>query len=349
MAAIVNLYETRTMMQAIEKMMPVNTFLRDTFFSGYETFITENIDVDFKKGKRKMAPFVAPRVGGVVMDRQGFETKTIKVPKIAPERLLTVDDTLKRSMGESIYSAKTPEERAAELLGKDLAELDEYITRREEWMCRELLFEGKIVMKSLTDRVGSNYIEQVVDYNFTNKEVLTADDKWDTDTADILGDLRRWRLSIIQKTGRAPELLILASDVVDIFVKNPAIQKIFNTLNYNFGIIEPSIKSPAVTFVGKLPSLGLEIYSYDEWFVDDDGTEKPMFKEKHIIMAPRNIGKRLYGSITQMENGKFVTYEGTRVPKVWADEENEIQKIRVASRPIIAPEDVDSWYVAQVY
>lgn len=349
MPGVVNIYETRTMLQAMEKMMPVNTFLRDTFFSGTETFVTESVDVDIKKGKRKMAPFVAPRVGGVVMDRQGFETRTIKAPKIAPERLLTIDDTLKRSMGETIYSVKTPEERAAELLGKDLAELDEYITRREEWMCRELLFEGKITMKSLTDRIGSNYIEQVVDYNFTNKEVLTADDKWDTDTADILGDLRRWRLSIIQKTGVAPELLILASDVVEKFIKNKGVQTLFNTINYNLGMIQPSIKSPAVTFVGKIPLLGLEVYSYDEWFVDDDGQEKPMFKEKHVVLAPRNIGKRLYGAITQMENGNFVTFEGARIPKVWADEENEIRKIRLSSRVIATPDDVDSWYVAQVY
>lgn len=128
----INLYDTRTMMAAIERMMPARTFLRDTFFAEPETFLTTKIDVDFKKGKRKMAPFVAPRVGGVVLDRQGYSTKTYAVPKIAPERVITVDDISQRNMGEAVYSTKTPEQREAELRGKDLSELSEAIARREE-------------------------------------------------------------------------------------------------------------------------------------------------------------------------------------------------------------------------
>jgi hypothetical protein len=60
------------------------------------------------------------------------------------------------------------------------------------------------------------------------------------------------------------------------------------------------------------------------------------------------MNKRLYGGVTQMENGNFVTYEGIRVPKSWADEKNEVRMLRVTSRPLPAPDDVDNWYVATV-
>ncbi len=58
----INIYETRTMLQAIEMMKPVRTFLKDTFFSNVQTHPTEHFDVDYYKGRRKMAPFVSPKL-----------------------------------------------------------------------------------------------------------------------------------------------------------------------------------------------------------------------------------------------------------------------------------------------
>jgi hypothetical protein len=338
----INIYSTRTMLKAVALMMPINTFFRDTFFGKTETFLTEKVDVDFKKGKRKMAPFVAPRIGGKVMDRQGFTTKTYGAPKIAPERILTIDDVNKRSLGEDIYSSRTPEERAREILANDMIELDDFITRREEWMCREILLNGKITM------AGEGY-EEVVDYNFTNKESLTGADLWtDYANSDPLADLKRWRQTVIQKTGKAPTIAVFASDVVDTFINHTKVKEVLNTLRLNMGLIEPSVQSEAITFIGKLPSLGLEIYSYDEWYLDDNNVEQPMVPNGTVILGSRDMNKRLYGAVTQVENGQFVTIEGTRVPKSWVDEDNEVRKLRITARPLPAPDDVDSWYVGIV-
>lgn len=346
----ISIYETRTMMTAIEKMMPVRTFFRDTFFSLVETHVTEKIDVDFKKGKRKMAPFVAPRVGGITMDRQGFVTKSYTPPRVAPQRILTKDDISSRAMGEAVYSKLTPEERAGQLLGKDLAELDEYITRREEWMCREILINGKVTMKGLVDDSSDKTIDEVVDYSLTNKETLIDTAKWDTDTADMFGDLKRWRLAVIKSSGKAPNVCIMASDVAEKFIKNTKIQALFDKKSIAVGSIEPIIKDDAVTFVGKITALGLEVYSYDEWFLDDEGTEQPMMPEKTLLLARAGMAKRIYGAITQMDNSEnFVTIEGERVPKVWADKGNDVKMVKVSSRPLPVPEDVDDWYVAVVY
>lgn len=350
MANTINLYETRTMMTAIEKMMPVRTFFRDTFFSRVETHVTEKIDVDFKKGKRKMAPFVAPRVGGITMDRQGFITKSYTPPRVAPQRVLTKDDISGRAMGEEVYSKLTPEQRAGQLLGKDLSELDEFITRREEWMCREILINGKVTMKGLVDDTSDKTIDEVVDYSLTNKETLVAGAKWDVDTSTKYADLKKWRLAVIKSSGRAPNVCIMASDVADKFINDAKIQALFDKKNITVGNIDPIIKDDAVTFIGKITALGLEIYSYDEWFLDDAGVEQPMMPEKTLILARAGMAKRIYGAITQMDNSEnFVTIEGERVPKVWADKGNDVKMVKVSSRPLPVPEDVDDWYVAVVY
>ena len=48
---------------------------------------------------------------------------------------------------------------------------------------------------------------------------------------------------------------------------------------------------------------------------------------------------------SQMEDKKFRSYEGKLVPKVWADENSEVKKVRLTSRPLPRPFDVDSWAV----
>lgn len=348
----INLYETRMMLQAIERSLPAQTFLRDTFFPSIQTFVTEKVDVDIKKGKRKMAPFVARRRGGITVDRGGFSTETYTTPYIAPQRAITVDDIMNRGLGENIYSTRTPQERAQELLAKDIAELDEMITRREEWMCRELLLNGVVTIKGWVDRIdgGADYVEDVIDFQFTNVETLAGGDAWDQTTSKKIDDLKRIRLSIIQKTGKNPNVIIMANNVVDLFLSDEDVRTLFDIRNITLGSIQPRIQMDGVTYVGTLNALGLEIYTYDEWFLDDDGTEKPMIPDDHLIMASTGLGTRLYGAVTQMEeaDGQFHTYEGTRVPRVWSDINNDVKMIRLASRPLPKPEDVDSWYVLKV-
>lgn len=336
-----NIYETRTMLQAIEQSIPAHSFLRDTFFPRIETVPTETVEIDYKKGKREMAPYVSPRIGGKILKRQGFTTKSYKVPKIAPERLLTIDNISQRGMGENMYSSRTPDERAADLLVKDLDELDQSILRREEWACREVLLNGKILMKG-------EGIEQEVDYNFTNIATLSGTGLWTAAESDPMADLKKYRRKIIQKTGIAPDTVVMSSDAVDAFLANAKVQEMFDKRHINVGEITPSIESPAVTFVGKINSLGLEIYSYDEWFVDDDKEDKPILPEGSVLIASRGMNKMIYGAVTQIEDNGFVTYEATRVPKVWDDKNNDIKNVRISSRPLPIPEDVDGWYVLQV-
>jgi hypothetical protein len=342
-----NIYKLTTLRGAVRRMMPVHSFLRSTFFPDGETFPTEEVLLDFKKGKRKMAPFVAPRVGGVTMDRQGYRTDKYSPPKIAPQRPITVDDLMIRGMGESLISEKTPASRQAALLGQDLNELDEMISRREEWMVRELLFGGKITMKGFIDLNNQNMVVSELDYGFTNKEVLTTG-KWGTAEATIYADIKGWRLEVIKKSGRAPTILVLGQTASDAFLNDEDIQKKMDIKNMLLAQVNPVIKSDALTFLGRLMELGLDIYTYNDWFLDDNGVEQPMVPDDHILLARPNLGKFHYGAVTQMEKGVFVTVDGNRVPKSWADEENERRMLRLTSKPVPVPEDVDDWFVADV-
>lgn len=342
----VSIYDPRTLLTAVTSMLPVNTFLKNTFFPNPKTFLTESVDVDYMKGRRKMAPFVSPRVPGKVTDRRGFTTKSFKPAMVKPLRIITGDDINKRSMGENIYSAKSPDQRAAEVLAQDLMDMDEEITRREEWMVAQVLFTGQVHI------VGED-VDQIMDFDFTNKETLSGTDLWtDKNNSDPIGDLKQWRLAVIQKSGITPDRVIMSSDVVDAFTNHPAVQKVMDNTRIILGKIEPQTLQDGVTYIGSITSLGLDIYSYDEWYYDEEEkTEKPMVPAGTLMLgSTRARSSMLYGAVTLMNptSQNFITYEGSRVPASWIQQNPPARYIQINSRPLPVPHEVDSWYVAKV-
>lgn len=334
-------YTTVEMMESLEQTPPVRTFLQKTFFPGEQTHVSEKVEFDVRKGKRIMAPLVSPRKGGKVIKRKGYHTNSFTTPKIAPERPLTIDDISQRAMGESIYSQRTPEEREDELLAKDETDLEESIARRKEWMCRQILYEGKIDVQDEDEG-----LDVQIDFGFSNIIVLGADEAWSLATVNPLKVLRNTRKKIIKDTGKAPDVAIFASDVIETFMTNPYVEKAMNVLNMKNIVIEPRVVDPALTFYGRIAELDLDIYTYDEWFLNDDGEDESMIPEGTVLLGHSDgEGQVEYGSVTQMEGEKFVTYEGKLVPKMYADEKNEVKMLRLTSRPLPRPFDVESWAV----
>lgn len=337
-------YTTREMMEAIDQTPPVRTFLQKTFFPTEETHVTEKVEFDVRKGKRIMAPFVSPRKGGKVITRQGFRTNQFTTPKIAPERALTIDDISTRAIGENIYSQRTPAEREDELLAKDITDLEESIARRKEWMCRQILFEGKIDVVDEDEGVDVQ-----VDFGFDNIIVLGTDERWSIATVNPLIRLRNIRKKIIKDNGNAPDIAIFSSDSIEDFITNPFVEKAMNMLNYKNVVIQPRVVDPALTFYGRIAELDLDIYTYDEWFLNDEGNEESMIPAGTVLMGHSSgEGQIEYGLVTQMEDKKWHSYEGKLVPKRWADENNEVEMLRLTSRPLPRPYDVASWAVIYV-
>lgn len=334
-------YTTREMIEAIEINPPVRNFLTRTFFPRERTHRTEKVEVDIKKGKRIMAPFVSPRIGGKVITRQGFKTMEFSTPRIAPERVLTTDDISKRGLGENIYSKKTPSEREDDMLADDYRELDESIQRRTEWMCRQILFEGKL---DVVDTEAG--VDFQVDYGFGNIFVLTADKYWSLAAVDPMPMLRARRRQIIKDTGRAPNVMVFAADLIEAFTENPHIKEAMNILHMQNIEIKPRIVDDALTYYGKIAELGLEIYSYEEFFLNDEGKEEGIIPAGACIMAhAEGEGGIEYGLITQLEDKKFQSYEAKQVPKIYCNENSDVKMFRLTSRPLPRPDDVQSWCV----
>ena len=263
MAIQTDIYTPRTMGKIIRRMPPVHTFFRDTFFKNRQTFPTKSVDVDFKKGSRALAPFVHPKIGGKTIPNSGYRTESYTPVLVAPNKITTVDDLLERAAGENPYSGRTPAERAVEKLAEDFAELTEMIVRREEWMAATAIFTGQIPI------IGEG-LNEVIDFNFTNTETIVTDAlKWTSPTADPLADLERWH-ETVQKNGFVNcNICVMAKDVANAFVNNAKVKEVLDIKGYDLAVIKPRQLPNGLTYIGSVHKMGLDIYQYNEWYLDN--------------------------------------------------------------------------------
>lgn len=349
----VSIYEPRTMMGVIRKLPPVHTFFRSTFFSREKTFVTKSVDMDYKKGARKLAPFVSREIGGKVVPNTGYTTETYTPPFIAPDKVTTIDDILDRQPGESLYSGRTPAQRAVIQMSEDFADLREMILRREEWMCAQAMLTGKIVV------LGEG-VKDTIDFRFTNLLDISKDAKrkWKGGTAqNKYADLKAWHEKVQKEGFTNCNVCIMASDVVTEFLVDEQIQKLLDVKNYALAVIKPTQKENNVTYIGTIHELGLDLYQYNEWYVDDwtdpaNPVELPMVPAGTLMMASTHAKYSMYYgaiSILNQKTEKWETVAGKYVPDTFIKKRPDRRFLSLQSAPVPVPHEVDSWLVAKVF
>jgi hypothetical protein len=342
-----DMFDTRTMLGMVtEGNKDATTFLRDRYFKNRRTFSTTKIDIDIVgAGDRKIAPFVNPKIGGVVVDRQGYKTNTYEAPEIAPMRVTTAEELLKRSAGEALYSGKTPEERAAEQLGKDLSDLDDLITRREEAMCAEALFSGSVTIK------GEGY-DEVINYwgaNIADQPTTTLGAKWDAEAVnggDIMSDLRSIRRGMIQKAGITPSEIVCGTDVIDVLVDKLAAAGALDNRRVDLGQINPQMLPNGVTYWGYLKDSALDIYSYDSWYVNAEGVEVPFVPANKVLLGSPKVATTLAYGLVSLTGEDIKFFEGARVPDSWVQRVAPAGRIvQLKSRPLPIVHQIHGFHV----
>ena len=62
--------KTTTLLGVVEQNYPPNTVLVDTFFPLEDTFTTDSVQIEYRKGSRMLAPYIVPGGHGVNMARR---------------------------------------------------------------------------------------------------------------------------------------------------------------------------------------------------------------------------------------------------------------------------------------
>ena len=341
----VSLFETRTLIDIVSQMKRPKSFLLDTFFPGTKTFDTENVDIDIYKGKRRMAPFVAPNLAGKVVERLGFSTSSYKPPYVKPKMVTTAADILNRPAGITLYPGGiTLEQRAAQQVGLDLAELDDMIIRREEWMAAQVLNAGTVV-------VQGDGVDDTIDFQMDSTHKITisvAGDKWSATTADPVRDLGTWARLCQKDSGITPNVCVMGSSAAAAFIARVGSNTAqLSSIKVTLGQINPQALPNGATFIGTViaPGVNVDVYSYDEWYVDDAGAEQPMVPVDKVWLGSSNAKNlRLYGAIKDLSALAAMP----RFPKSWETPDPSARFIMVQSAPLIALNQPDAFISADV-
>ena len=153
-----NFYDTHTLLASVQQLPPLHSFLLDRYFptnAASDVFATDDVLVEYRKGSKKAAPFVAPRKGGITILREGYTMKRFTPAHMAPKRPLSIDDLKKRGFGEALYTNLTPAQRQGVIMLGDLDELRDMNTRRKEAMAAEVIFTNGCIMHEYTDDLGT--------------------------------------------------------------------------------------------------------------------------------------------------------------------------------------------------
>lgn len=342
----VNLFDTRILIATLEQMYPPKTFLLDTFFRNVQTFATKYVDIDIEKGKRKLAAFVRPTSQGKTVERRGWTSKSIEAPYLKEKTNISPIDLLTREIGQTIYAGgKSPAQRAEEELAKQLDYLRERIIRREEWMAASLLQTGKIIL-------DGEYEDFEIDFQLAGDHLFTPVKNWDDTDADPIRDLRDWSTKIAQDSGVNPTVCVMGSSAVNAFMNHTKVQILLNLLKLNMGEIKPADMPNGASFYGTLSVGGatLDIYSYNEWYMDDSDVLQPMLDPKKIILGnPSSRTSRSYGAIQDFE------YDGAGNPtqprnfvvqyfaKSWFEHDPSSRMLLVQAAPVVCLHQVDAF------
>ncbi len=338
----IDIFNTRTMLRALEERRAPKLFLTNTFFPTTETSDTEVVDIDVIRNKRRLAPFVHPLAEGKLVERQGYSTKSFKPPYLKPKMATTAADLLKRAIGEAVYSTQTPAQRAASQLTKDLAEMQDMIWRRIEWMAASALFNDSIV-------VSGEGVSATIDFgrDSAHEITLASGSKWTQAGGDVITNLRTWKGLVAQATGLVPNIAVAGASVVSAILADTDVQAIlgrFNNLTVTAAMDTKNLED-GVTYIGRIE--GLDIYSYDEWYLDTNGVEQPLVPIDKILIASTRARRAVhFGAIMDLDAGGVASVP--YFPKSWRTPDPSAQWVMLQSAPLVVPTQVDASLVADV-
>lgn len=353
-----NFYDTHTLLASVKQLPPLHTFLLDRYFptnAASDIFSTDDVLVEYKKGSKKAAPFVAPRKGGITILRDGYTMKRFTPSYIAPKRSLTIDDLKKRGFGEALYYQLTPEQRQGVIMLGDLDELRAMNKRRKEAMAAEVIFTNGCIMHEYVDDLHNFEEKEVRFYDGEkNPAQYTPATKWDT-TEDsgkqMINDVAAMISMLVSRGLPATEVLV-APDVADVILANEWILKLLDNRNYQIGGVDPETLPTGASKIARLNIKGrmIDFLSYEDTYTEVDGTVKPFIPAGKIAVGAPAAGRTVYGAVTQVEqsDGEFHTYTGVDVPKYISDATHNVREVTLTTAPLCMPNNENPFITAQV-
>jgi hypothetical protein len=147
--------------------------------------------------------------------------------------------------------------------------------------------------------------------------------------------------------------------VADALINHEKFKSVMDIKSYDLAIIKPRELANGATYIGTIRELSLDIYSYNEWYLDDwtdpdNPEDKPLMPSGTVILGSTHAAYSMYyGAVTLLDGRgnaqeSFVTVEGARVADTWTARKPARRFLQLNSNPLPVPHEVESWFTATV-
>lgn len=325
----IEIQSTRDLLTVVENFPSVPSFWLDTFFGSSHFSNNEYIDFDLiDKGKR-LAPFVVPNVQGQPMLQRRESIRSFKPAYLKPKDAVDPQRVLRRRPGEALGGDMTPAEREDAIIADILADHDEMIRRRWEWMACEAVVKGEVTVE------GENYPTRIVQFGraAANNVVLSGGAQWGESGGDPLANIKAWATQIM-RAGRRAERLIMGLDASAAFFADAKIADMLETRRGSTARMERyNVSGSPTVYHGDLPG-GIEVWTYNDVFEDNDGVEQPFLDPADVVLAGEVQGVRAFGAIMDR---KADWAPLAMFPKMWEQDDPSGLFLMTQSAPLMVP------------
>jgi len=329
-----DIFSTGVLTRVVRELPPPTPFILNSFFPNVQTETSEEIHFDLATNRRRLAPFVAPIVGGQVVESAGYVTKTFKPAYVKDKRVFDSSRPLKRAIGERIGGELSPAQRVQLLMANDLADQLDMLTRRQEVMAIEALLTGGITVK------GDFYPETRVDFgrHADLTATLTTTKRWGESGADPLADLEAWSMLVTQHSGATATTVVMDVKAWALFSASAAVQKLLDRFRGN-DKLNPTVSGEGARYMGSIGDF--DIWVYAGWYEDPDTKTLKPFLPDHtvLVLSPDMEGTRAYGAIRDEEAGfQAMPY----FTKSWIEPDPAVRYLLMQSAPLPVPYRVNA-------
>ncbi|MGA4368118.1 major capsid protein [Pantoea ananatis] len=347
--ATFNIFDTSTLVGIVPNLMTSQNWLLDRFFPNIVTSDTEFVSIDVDVGQRRMSPFVSPLVAGKLVEQRRMQTNTFKPAYIKDKRVPDLRKPIRRQIGERIGGEFTAAQREQLNMMFEMEDQIDMIQRRLEWMASSAMQKAQVTIS------GEGYETVTVDFGRDSAltVALSGSDLW-SNTATTAkkytkptSHINQWVKTVLQKSGGVARDLVFTSAAWDAFVMDDSLEGaiIFPALGQSGNLINPGTQvERGAVYKGRWGNL--DLWLYNDWFIDEKGVEQPMLADGTVLLSgPDLMGTRAFGAII---DPAFNYGPMAYAPKTWLQEDPAQRFLMMQSAPIVIPSRVNACLCATV-
>lgn len=318
-------------------------FLYDLLVGEEKAERVQELEIHTKEAGREKAPLRGKRERGVFLEKEAFAVQRVQPAHIKLTAINEAEAVFEQQFGQTPYD--NPQEVGKKLLAETLKRFKDIAFRTRLWMLIETIRTGTCPMEQ-----GNAGIK----YGDINKTVLTGTDLFSNPACNPIKYLERKQREIQKETGIVIDTVIVSPDVAGAFLENGNVKEYLNSRHSQYVRVNDS-KAEAPNGqkeIAYLPTLGITIYSFVDWYVDmETGEQSEVIPEKTLIgIKAKSFAFKYAAMSMRSEQGKpaklFVEKE---VIRKWYPDSSEDEELQYFSRPLCMPrQDIKSWFVDTV-